>query len=71
MVQNTAPFSRQSRPATGERVAARSIVVRMGAPEQLGFTIKPDSAMMAALSSGDMATRAVARASFTIVTVQQ
>ncbi|WP_166806064.1 hypothetical protein [Cryobacterium sp. TMT2-10] len=52
-------------------MAARSIVVRMGAPEHLGFTIKPDSAMMAALSSGDMATRAAARASFTIVTVRQ
>lgn len=47
--------------------AKRLIVVRKGAPECLGFTVKPDSALMTALSSGDMATRALARASFVIV----
>ncbi|POH69370.1 hypothetical protein C3B59_05630 [Cryobacterium zongtaii] len=70
MVQNKAKTRHNARQADGQRGPTRSIVVRMGAPEQLGFTINPDSSMMAALASGDMATRTAARAHFMIVTAQ-
>ena len=70
MVQNKVKTARHAHPVTEKRApTTRSIVVRMGAPEHVGFTVPQDSSLMDALSSGDLATRAAARASFTIVTV--
>ena len=69
MVQNKVKTARHAHPVSEKRTPPRSIVVRMGAPEHVGFTIPQDSSLMDALSSGDLATRAAARASFTIVTV--
>lgn len=70
MVQSSAPSARHARPARRPRQVAGPAVVRMGGPEQLGFTVSPDSVMMNALASGDMATRTAARAHFTIVTAR-
>jgi protein-disulfide isomerase-like protein with CxxC motif len=64
MVQNTAKSARHSRPTRG--IATRKLVVRMGSPAFPGFVVNPESTMMAALSSGDMATRNMARANFTV-----
>ncbi|TFC44073.1 MULTISPECIES: hypothetical protein [Cryobacterium] len=69
-VEAASSSARHACPASEKHAVSRSIVVRMGAPEQLGFTVPQDSSLMDALSSGDLATRAAARASFTIVTVQ-
>ena len=70
MVQNKVKTARHAHPVAEEQAPTRSIVVRMGAPEHVGFTISQDSSLMEALSSGDIATRASSRASFTIVTAQ-
>jgi protein-disulfide isomerase-like protein with CxxC motif len=68
MVQKAIRSARHTRPAKDG--ATRSLVVRMGSPAFPGFVINPDSAMMAALSSGDMATRTMARANFTVEAVR-
>lgn len=67
MVQNTATPARPQ--ATTPAAPARTIVVRMGEPGYVGFVVPQESTFMDALSSGDMATRTAARASFTIATV--
>jgi hypothetical protein len=64
MVQQTVKSARHARPTRGG--SSRKLVVRMGSPAFPGFVINPDSAMMAALSLGDMATRNMARANFTV-----